>query len=137
MSSNKLLYFVVITLMTALALLFEYDILPRAVVPDDPATTYTLNLLVITLSLGGCFLLLYWFRLPMVVSRMASAGEETAGFVSRQHTLRILLWGVLSLIAIGCYYLAPYVHNALYGILILLIAGVFCWPAGTGDNDRS
>ena len=129
MQYSKILYFAVIAFLAILALLFEWDVLPRAIVPDDPTLTYVLNLLTVVLSLGGCFLLLYWFRIPAIAQRRASLTDTAlATFDERQHLVRIILWGLLTCVHVLCYYLAPYAHNALYGILILLAAGIFCWP---------
>lgn len=116
-----ILYFASIALFALVSLLFENDILPRAIVANTPAITYALNLLCIVTASGGTFLLLYWWRIPAIAARRTSQAR-------RMHIIRILLCAFLILVNILVYYLAPYTHNALNCILILLIAGIFCWP---------
>lgn len=126
MKEAKTLYWIALGIVFVVFCLFEYQLLPVDLIPPSPATGYALNLLSISTAVGGCFALLYCFRIDAIAKRYKAEGESFAVTVIKA---RLYLWVVLMLINVVLYYEAKFVTDAQYGILILLIAVVFCWPA--------
>lgn len=132
MKNSKALYVVVFSIVAIVFALFQFEIIPSHLIPgspDDPATaglTYAIDLASIIMAIGGCFVLLYWFRLSFVRRMLDNAGEAA---VAKHHNIRLCIWLVLMLITIVLYYEASFANNPKYCIFILFIAGVFCWPS--------
>lgn len=132
MKNSKALYVLVFTIVAIVFALFHFEVIPSHLIPgapDDPATaqlTYIIDLVSIIVAIGGCFVLLYWFRLALVQKLMGEADEST---IARHHNARLIIWLVLMLVVIALYYEASFANNPKYSILILFIAGVFCWPS--------
>lgn len=143
MKNSKALYVAAFTMVAVVFALFQFEVLPCHLIPgapDDPATarlTYIIDLVSIITAIGGCFVLLYWFRLGPIQKLLGEADEST---IARHHNIRLLIWLVLMLVLIVLYYEASFANNPKYGIFILFIAGVFCWPSmpvisHSKDND--
>lgn len=135
MKQSKLLFVGAFTLVAIVFALFEYDVLPAHAIGDDPATNYAINLLAIATGIGGCFALLYWFRMPMVRKRLEAYGTEgpwtaeAEQAYARHCNARLIIWTLLTLLNVVLYYEASYAKNPIYCVIILCIAGIFCWPA--------
>lgn len=135
MKQSKLLFVGAFTLVAIAFALFEYNVLPVHAIDNDPATNYAINLLAIATGVGGCFALLYWFRMPMVRKALEvydtaepwSAEAEKA--YARHWNARLIIWTILTLLNVVLYYEASYAKNPIYCVIILCIAGIFCWPA--------
>ena len=54
---------------------------------------------------------------------------------ARYCSFRILLWMVLMLFNAVMYYEAPMTRNPTYCVLMLFVAGVFCWPKAADEED--
>lgn len=126
MKPQQKLFFVVFAIVIVLFALFEYAILPTDLIPNTPAGTYAIDLVSIVTAVGGCFALLYCFRFGAVKGFVERGGQQA---LAKVHTLRLVAWLVLMCVNVVFYYEARFATNAQYGILILLVAGVFCWPA--------
>lgn len=135
MKNSQLLFVGAFTLVAITFALFEYELIPTHTIGDDPATNYTINLLAIATGIGGCFALLYWFRIPSVrksVEHYASQEPWTAEAdhaYARHCNARLIIWTILTLLNVVLYYEASYAKNPIYCVIILCIAGIFCWPA--------
>lgn len=129
MKSAKFLYIAVFCLTALTFGLFEAEVLPLALIPDAPDTTYGIDLASMLTAIGGCFLLLACFRIPFLRKLVE---QEDAAEADRCHALinkaRLVTWCALILINIILYYEAPFANNPKYSILILFVAGIFCWP---------
>lgn len=126
MKEAKTLYWIVLGIVFGAFCLFEYQLLPVDLIPPSPTTGYALNLLSIVTAIGGCFALLYCFRIGKISARYEAEGEA---FAIRVIKTRLYLWVVLMIVNIVLYYEARFVTDAKYGILILFVAIIFCWPA--------
>lgn len=132
MKNSKALYVAAFSLVAIVFALFEYEILPNHLIPgspEDPFTaqlTYIIDLISILMAIGGCFVLLYWFRLGFVRKSLEDAAESA---IAKHHNIRLIIWLVLMLITIVLYYEASFANNPKYSIFILFVAGVFCWPS--------
>lgn len=132
MKNSKALYVAVFSIVAIVFALFQFEVIPSHLIPgspEDPATaglTYAIDLASIIMAIGGCFVLLYWFRLSFVRKMLDSADEAT---IAKHHNIRLYIWLVLMLITIVLYYEASFANNPKYCIFILFVAGVFCWPS--------
>lgn len=131
MKNPKLLYILVFGVTAILFVLFEYGILPLDLIPYTNENKYIIDLVSIVTAIGGCFLLLYSFRFSIVRFCMMTQGEP---FIIKVNCWRLWIWLLLMLVNIVLYYEATFATNPKYGILILFIAGIFCWPS-TGNPD--
>lgn len=135
MKNSKLLFVAAFTLVAIVFALFEYDVLPNHAIGNDPATNYVINLAAIATGIGGCFVLLYWFRLPIVRKNLEAYGteapwtEEAEQAYARHCNARLIIWTIITLFNVVLYYEASYAKNPIYCVIILCIAGIFCWPA--------
>lgn len=135
MKNTQLLFVAAFSLVAIAFALFEYEVLPTHTIGDDPATNYAINLLAIATGIGGCFALLYWFRIPAVRKSLAVYGTEgpwsteAEEAYARHGKMRLIIWTLLTLLNVVLYYEASYAKNPIYCVIILCIAGIFCWPA--------
>lgn len=135
MKNSKLLFVCAFTLVAIAFALFEYDVLPTHIIGDEAPTNYVINLLAIGTGIGGCFALLYWFRIPMVRKRLAvfdiddAWTDEAERAYARHWKARLIIWTILTILNVVLYYEAPYARNPIYCVIILCIAGIFCWPS--------
>lgn len=130
MKRSKLLYFSFLAIVTIGLALFEYGILPTYLIPPSPTTTYIVDLASTVTAFGGCFALLYAFRFVPVRTRFESLqGAAAEAFALKICNIRLAVWFVLILANMVLYYEATNVTNPKYGIIVLFIAFVFCWPA--------
>lgn len=129
MNNAKALFAAVFLIVAVTFALFEYDVIPSALIAGTPSLTYAIDLTSIILAIGGCFLLLYAFRIPFVRKRLEDRDARRAlRFHSKVCTWRLIAWCLLTMANVVLYYEAPFANNPKYAILILFIAGVFCWP---------
>lgn len=134
MKNSKLLFVGAFTLVAIAFALFEYDVLPTHTIGNEPSTNYAINLLAIVTGIGGCFALLYWFRLPFIRKSLETYDVETwtadaEHAYARQYNARLIIWTLLTLLNVVLYYEASYAKNPIYCVIILCIAGIFCWPS--------
>lgn len=130
MQYSKTLYVIVFVIVAALFALFEYELLPTQLIPSSGETTYVVDLASIITSVGGCFALLYAFRFAPIRQRLEKLEDaDLESYTAKVCNIRLLVWFVLMLLNIVLYYEASNVTNPKYGIIILFIAGIFCWPA--------
>lgn len=129
MNNAKILFVAVFLIVAVAFALFEYDVLPSALMAATPSLTYAIDLTSIILAIGGCFLLLYAFRIPFVRKRLEDFDARRAlRFHSKVCVWRLIVWLVITVVNVVLYYEAPFANNPKYAILILFIAGIFCWP---------
>lgn len=131
MKHSKVLFVIVFAIVAVVFALFEYGALPTALIPNSPKTTYAIDLAAMASSFCGCFALLYWFRIGPVRRHLLSAKSdaEASDICARHCNVRLYIWLILTLANIVLYYLAPQANNPKYCIIILCIAGIFCWPS--------
>lgn len=130
MKYPKLFFIIAFAIVAVVFTLFEYDIIPQALIGDQPMTNYIVNLSAIILSVGGSFLLLYAVKNSFVRKHMNQPDETAAyDYANKFFTLRIVAWFLLILTNIVLFYEAPYAVNPKYAVLILFVAGIFCWPS--------
>lgn len=129
MKQSKLIFLAVFLIVAIAFALFEFGVLPLAAIVNTPEMAYVINLASIVTAVGGCFILLYWFRFPMLRHKIEHSDERYADAVyGKASSARLWTWMTLMLINIVLYYEAPFADNPKYGILILFVAGIFCWP---------
>lgn len=129
MNNAKILFVAVFSIVAMTFALFEYDAIPSALIAGSPSLTYAIDLTSIVLAIGGCFLLLYAFRIPFVRKRLEDRDARRAlRFHGKVCTWRLLVWFIFTMVNVVLYYEAPFANNPKYAILILFIAGIFCWP---------
>lgn len=129
MNNAKALFAAVFLIVAATFALFEYDVIPSALIADSPSLTYAIDLTSIILAIGGCFLLLYVFRIPFVRRRIEDRDTRRAlSFHSKVCAWRLIVWMVITVVNVVLYYEASFANNPKYAILILFITGIFCWP---------
>lgn len=135
MKNSQLLFVGAFTLVAIAFALFEYEVIATHLIGDDPAMNYVINLLSIATGIGGCFALLYWFRIPIVRKHLEAYGTEgpwtaeAEQAYARHCKARLVIWTLLTLLNVVLYYEASYAKNPVYCVIILCIAGIFCWPA--------
>lgn len=131
---SRLLFLSLTALLGLTFILFETDALPSHLIAPDETLRYALNLLCILLAVGGAWCLMAWWRITPF-RRLQNDVERADGqphpdalrTYERCSSLRIILWFLLCLACTVIYYEASFVDNARYAVLILLIAGIFCW----------
>lgn len=130
MNQSKLVFAILFMVTAILFAVFEYGLLPLASFPNNPQSIYIIDAISALLAVGGCFLLLYFFRIP-AIRRLTihSNGFISENKMNRLSIVRLIIWFVMMLTLIVFYYEAPFATNPKYCILILFIAGVFCWPS--------
>ncbi len=110
--------------------LSELEILPTAYLAESPTTRYVTDLVAVVLTFGGTFLAL---RLPAFAAakrEMADTDDATAYAAYAKWSLRQLVclaavvWGNAVI-----YYACHFLSMAQYGLLIALIAAIFCYPS--------
>lgn len=130
MQHSKTLYVIVFIVIAAIFSLLEFELLPTHLIPSSSEITYVVDLTSIITSVGGCFVLLYAFRFNPIRSRLESLeGSGLERFAAKVCNVRLVAWFLLMLFNVVLYYETNNVTNPKYGIIILFIAGVFCWPA--------
>lgn len=130
MKSVKVMYVAAFFAVAAVFALFEYGVLPPALIPDTPENRYVVDVVGALTGFGGVVLIFSFMKLPFV--RRAVEQEDAARALkarARYARLRIAAWLVLMIINVVLYYEAPMTSNPTYQVLVLFIAGVFCWPA--------
>lgn len=129
MKSVKAFYVLAFFLVAALFALFEYGILPTYLIEDSPENRYAVDVACIFTGVGGFFLLLTLMKLPVVRDAIRqSDGVMAEKALVRYSRLRLWLWLALMAFNVTLYYEAPMTRNPTYCVLILFVAGVFCWP---------
>lgn len=129
MKRSKTLYAIVLGIFALIFALFEFGVLPTQLIPPSHETTYIVDLLSTITAFGGTFLLLYTFRLKPIRSRYeALEGAEAEAFAEKICNARLIGWLVLMLFNTLLYHETCCVTNPKYGIIVLFIAGIFCWP---------
>lgn len=136
MKTTKLLYIAAFLLIAFVFALFEYqtcifgsELIPVAQIESSPENNYLINLISVITAFGGCFLLLYFFKIRPIKAGLEHPDNRKAyhNYVSYCN-FRIVLWVLLMLVNVIFYYEAPGASNPKYCILVLFIAGLFCWP---------
>lgn len=131
MKHSKVLFVIVFAIVAVVFALFEYGAMPSALIAPAPSTIYVIDLAAMATSLGGCFALLYWFRFGPLRRRILAMKDpaDVEDLCAHHCNMRLFLWLMLMLSNVILYYLAPQANNPKYCIIILCIAGIFCWPA--------
>lgn len=140
MKLSRTLYAIVLGLFSIIFALFEFGVLPTKLIPPSNETTYAVDLVSIITAFGGTFLLLYAFRLKPIRSRYeALEGAAAEAFAVKVCNARLVVWLVLMLINTVLYHETSNVTNPKYGIIVLVIAGIFCWPTlpPNGEDDNT
>ena len=136
MKSAKVLFIVAFLAVAMVFALFEYGVLPVALIPDTPENRYAVDVACILTGVGGFFILLTMLKIPVVRAAIHQPdGVMAAKAKARYCNLRMLLWMVLILFNAVMYYEAPMTRNPTYCVLMLFVAGVFCWPK-TADEEE-
>ena len=136
MKSAKVLFIVAFLAVAMVFALFEYGVLPVALIPDTPENRYAVDVACILTGVGGFFILLTMLKIPVVRAAIHQAdGVMAEKAKARYCNLRMLLWMVLILFNAVMYYEAPMTRNPTYCVLMLFVAGVFCWPK-TADEEE-
>ena len=136
MKSAKVLFIVAFLAVAMGFALFEYGVLPVALIPDTPENRYAVDVACILTGVGGFFILLTMLKIPVVRAAIHQPdGVMAAKAKARYCNLRMLLWMVLILFNAVMYYEAPMTRNPTYCVLMLFVAGVFCWPK-TADEEE-
>ena len=136
MKSAKVLFIVAFLAVAMVFALFEYGVLPVALVPDTPENRYAVDVACIFTGVGGFFILLTILKIPAVRAAIHQPdGVMAEKAKARYCNLRMLLWMVLILFNAVMYYEAPMTRNPTYCVLMLFVAGVFCWPK-TADEEE-
>lgn len=125
MNRSKSLFVLVFALISIVFAIFEFGVLPTDLIVPSGEASYAINLLSIITAVGGCFILLYWFRFGWI---RRYAEQSNGRKLATANNIRLWTWFILMLINIVLYYEAHFTANPKYGILILFVAGVFCWP---------
>lgn len=129
MKRSKTLYAIVLAVFALIFALFEFGVFPTQLIPPSNETTYIVDLVSIITAFGGTFLLLYVFRLRPIRTRYkALEGAAAEAFAAKVCNARLVAWLVLMLINTMLYHETCNVTNPKYGIIVLFIAGIFCWP---------
>ena len=129
MKNVKVFYISSLALVAGLFALFQYDVLPIGLIPADPENLYAVNLVSSLSAFGGCFLLLYYFRIPSIRSVITDQNEEKAerAYV-RFHYLRLAIWLILTVTNVALYFQCLGATNPKYCYLVLCLTGIFLWP---------
>ena len=136
MKSAKVLFIVAFLAVAMVFALFEYGVLPVALIPDTPENRYAVDVACILTGVGGFFLLLTILKIPVVRAAIHPPDGLMAEKAQPPYcNLRMLLWMVLILFNAVMYYEAPMTRNPTYCVLMLFVAGVFCWPK-TADEEE-
>lgn len=112
-----------------LAILFEGSILPSGFIPSTPGTDYTVNLISLTITLGGVFLALR-------LSKKEKEERTNIGDNAEKQHIAYLKWngrriGIIFSVAFTnliIYYGGTFNESAMYNLIITLIGAIFCWP---------
>lgn len=136
MKTTKLLYIAAFLLIALVFAVFEYEtdlfgseLIPLAQISSSPENNYIINLISVITTFGGCFLLLYFFRIRPIKAGINHPDNRKAYHKYTNYcNFRIVLWFLLMLTNVIFYYEAPGASNSKYCILVLFIAGLFCWP---------
>ena len=136
MKSAKVLFIVAFLAVAMVFALFEYGVLPVALIPDTPENRYAVDVACILTGVGGFFILLTMLKIPVVRAAIHQPDGVMAEKAKAHYcNLRMLLWMVLILFNAVMYYEAPMTRNPTYCVLMLFVAGVFCWPK-TADEEE-
>lgn len=129
MKRSKTLFAIALGLFALIFALFEFGVLPTQLIPPSNETTYIVDLVSIITAFGGTFLLLYAFRLNSIRTHYeALEGAEAEAYAAKICNARIIAWFVFMLINTALYHETCNVTNPKYGVIVLFIAGIFCWP---------
>ena len=136
MKSAKVLFIVAFLAVAMVYALFEYGDLRVALIPNTPENSYAVDVACILTGVGGFFILLTMLKIPVVRAAIHQPdGVMAEKAKARYCNLRMLLWMVLILFNAVMYYEAPMTRNPTYCVLMLFVAGVFCWPK-TADEEE-
>lgn len=136
MKSAKVLFVLAFFIVAIVFALFEYGVFPVHLIPDTPENRYVVDVACIVTCIGGFFLLLTMLRIPVIRSVIRQPdGVMAERMLARYSALRIIIWALLILFNAVMYYEAPMTRNPTYCVLILFVAGVFCWPRMISGND--
>ena len=136
MKSAKVLFIVDFLAVAMGVALFDYGVLPVALIHDTPEKRYAVDVACILTGVGGFFILLTMLKIPVVRAAIHQPdGVMAEKAKARYCNLRMLLWMVLILFNAVMYYEAPMTRNPTYCVLMLFVAGVFCWPK-TADEEE-
>ncbi|MGN0061234.1 MAG: hypothetical protein ACI382_02590 [Alloprevotella sp.] len=135
MKTAKVMYVAAFFAIAAVFALFEYGVIPQALIPDTPSNRYAIDMTCVLTGFGGFIFLLSLLRFPFVRRELEQADAQEA---ERRRAwwmqMRIVLWGALMLVNVVLYYEAPMTQNPTYCVLVLFIAGVCCWPVQQRKN---
>ena len=136
MKSAKVLFIVAFLAVAMVFALFEYGVLPVALIPDTPENRYAVDVACILTGVEGFFILLTMLKIPVVRAAIHQPdGVMAEKAKARYCNLRMLLWMVLILFNAVMYYEAPMTRNPTYCVLMLFVVVVFCWPKTAGEEE--
>ncbi len=110
--------------------LSELEFLPTAYLAESPAARYITDLITIAVTFGGIYLTLRMPAFAKAKKEMAVEDDTQAYAACAKWTLRqliclaIVVWSNAVL-----YYACDFTSMAQYGLIITLIAALFCYPS--------
>lgn len=135
MKTVKVLYVAAFFAVAAVFALFEYGVIPQALIPNTPSNRYAVDMVCVLTGFGGCCFLLSLLRFPFVRRELEQAdAREAEKRRAWWMQVRILVWLALMLVNVALYYEAPMTRNPTYCVLVLFIGGVCCWPVRQHKN---